>query len=151
MANKLRFTFSILVLFVSMLSNLAEAGEAGSYYDVDRPGEGIVVQLSGNKVLFYFFTYRDTGEQLWLVGNAELTDPETRGYAYFTEAFNYPATDPETGILCDVKIAGVFYLKPTALGWQLSFLPFLLTQQLPNTASLFDGPFVFETLLFKSD
>jgi hypothetical protein len=45
------------------------AGLSGSYFDLARDGGGIVVQwLSRDKVLVVFFTYDQSGNQLWLLG-----------------------------------------------------------------------------------
>ena len=44
-------------------------GYSGSWYDPSHNGEGWIIEmLEGSKVVIYWFTFDDNGDQIWLVG-----------------------------------------------------------------------------------
>ncbi len=50
-------------------------GLSGSWYNPQHDGEGLIVQvLSPNQALVYWFTYDDSGNQVWVFGLGQLQD-----------------------------------------------------------------------------
>ncbi len=50
------------------------SGQSGAFYDINRNGEGIFVQmLDDNSAVVYVFSYTPAGEQMWLLGVGEVT------------------------------------------------------------------------------
>lgn len=48
-------------------------GQSGAFYDVNRNGEGIFVQmLDAKSAVVYVFSFTPTGEQMWLLGVGEV-------------------------------------------------------------------------------
>lgn len=56
----------------------AFAGETGSWYDPTHSGEGFPLQwLADGRLITYWFTYDDRGNQAWMFGVAEVRDGDT--------------------------------------------------------------------------
>ncbi len=48
-------------------------GVSGSWYDPDHQGEGFVIEaIDADRVLVYWFTYDDQGNQVWVFGEGQL-------------------------------------------------------------------------------
>jgi hypothetical protein len=80
----------LLVLLLAMLPvstlcfadlNLSNGGASGQWYNPSRDGEGIFVEIvdsdGGQKISVAWFTYDDSGNQMWLVGLADLQSGQT--------------------------------------------------------------------------
>ena len=69
--------FFILAGVVQADLNIFEGGASGEYYDPERDLEGFFVEVdeqdSGRAIVVTWYTY-DLGRQMWLAGNAPLTD-----------------------------------------------------------------------------
>lgn len=77
-------TAALLVSTTSVWAdlNLADGGASGSFFNPEREGEGIWVEVSetgGGDVVFAlaFYTYDSEGSQLWLTGAAVVEDGAT--------------------------------------------------------------------------
>jgi hypothetical protein len=84
--NKLLLTALLLVMlpFSSMCFadlDLSDGGASGQWYNPSRDGEGIFVEIidsdGGQKISVAWFTYDENGNQMWLVGLADLQDDQT--------------------------------------------------------------------------
>lgn len=89
-----------------------EAGYTGQWYDPQRNGEGIVLEiLPGNRALAYFFTYPrlgETGKQAWFVGSGTVVG---RGIAFENVLRPQMKRDPSTGLeVLDQPVWGSMWL-----------------------------------------
>jgi len=80
-----------------------EPGHTAMWFNPDRNGEGLVVEvLSSDRILLYWFTYDDEGNQRWLQGVGLLSEDEEDSQSieilefYLTRGPTFGATfDPE--------------------------------------------------------
>jgi hypothetical protein len=84
--NKLLLTALLLVMlpFSSLCFadlDLSDGGASGQWYNASRDGEGLFVEIVDSeaiqKISVAWFTYDENGNQMWLVGLADLQDDQT--------------------------------------------------------------------------
>ena len=133
----------LAVLFAALFS--ASVFADGIYHDPDRPGEGIAVFDREPTLVFYFFSYGDTGgdrpptvsprppepdllqgedSQAWYFGVASDYDGEEgTGTLYVSRPVGYPTVRLRDGSVADVLEVGTFVIERSATGYTLDVLP----------------------------
>jgi len=87
--NRKSWFFAILIPFCLLFSTntmadlvLADGGATGQWFNLQRNGEGIFVEIvdsgeGGRVIAISWFTYNQSGEQMWLTGMAEIGEDDT--------------------------------------------------------------------------
>lgn len=79
MENLLVEAFTLSRLLTCTQNQASEkTGRSGSFFDPQRSGEGIFIDvINDNTAVVFFYTFTPTGEQLWLVGSGASIDGDT--------------------------------------------------------------------------
>ena len=152
------------------------AGDSGSYYNIERDGEGLQLSRSGDQVQFFFYTYDDwqgcpslnipkgglvdstnCHENRWFFSDANVIDEKrgtVEGWLYTGVGVNYPkgVVDPQDPFLSVVGqgyVVGRFILQRSGDGWRMVVVRF--GNLLAKGDSLFSEVFEFNTMLFPAD
>lgn len=95
-------------------SGVLHPGHSGHWYVPERSGEGWVLEiLAEDRALVYWFTYDESGNQRWLIGDGEITE-DSDGWAIrfpemlVTEGPRFGADFDPNSLVSDVVGEGVF-------------------------------------------
>ena len=167
-----RFILSILLMLVAGTSI---AGDSGTYYNEQRNGEGILVQVNDGRYLFYVFTYGSIGcyesehpqpkgineecdlnGQRWFFGDGTYNplDENVVGTLFMAHGINFPDgqdhdTNPFIHNVGSPVAVGKYELRRQSGGWLLSVAR--TGDVLSPDDPLYEDIFDFDKLLFGID
>lgn len=73
--NALLLAAALILSSTPASSGVLHPGHSGHWYVPDRSGEGWVLEILGEKrALVYWFTYDESGNQRWLIGDGEIRE-----------------------------------------------------------------------------
>ena len=167
----------ILMIMLLLVAGTALAGDSGLYYDYDLNGEGLLMQVDGDRYVIYMFTYGEfkcdekdpipspsvddddecsLNGQRWFFGTGtyDTLTTEVTGVLGITEGLKYPfgirdPADPFRNLVGEVAEVGDYQLRREGDGWRMFVTQ--TTRELSKNDPLFDRVFEFTTNLFRVD
>ena len=93
-------TARLLASFLAVFTCLASAADirnyhSGTWYDPDRPGHGISVEvLDDESLVIFWFAYHPDGTPMWLLTEADIDGDSASGDAWYFSGMPFGSFDP---------------------------------------------------------
>lgn len=86
-------TFAALLVTLSLAFSPALANDTGAWFDPEQNGHGISLYQWADGVVFWWFTYDDDGNQLWLQSSVEEPSFDMTFDLFAPSASSFPTSD----------------------------------------------------------